>query len=90
MRGDSGGPVDVRAEQPLRASTERLPLTRACGEQLRARRQAVGLSTGALADRCRVSVSTISKLELGRGGEPGLRMILIVYDGIATWAGSGE
>jgi hypothetical protein len=30
-----------------------------------------------------VSVSTISKLELGRGGEPGLTMILIVCDGLA-------
>jgi transcriptional regulator with XRE-family HTH domain len=60
-----------------------LALIRAFGEHLRARRQAAGLSTGALAERCRVSVSTISKLELGRGGEPGLTMILIVCDGLA-------
>jgi hypothetical protein len=81
--GGSGDPADARAEQRLRASTERSALTRAFGEQLRARRQAAGLSAGALADRCRVSVSTISKLELGHGGEPGLTMILIVCDGLA-------
>lgn len=76
-------PADARAEQRLRASTERLQLTRAFGEQMRARRQAAGLSAGALAERCRVFVSTISKLELGRGGEPGITIILIVCDGLA-------
>ena len=81
--GGSGDPVDVRAEQRLRAVTERLGLTRALGEQLRARRQAAGLSAGALADRCGVPVSTINTLEPGRGGEPGLTMILIVCDGLA-------
>jgi transcriptional regulator with XRE-family HTH domain len=81
--GGSGDPASATSEQRLRASTERLALIRAFGEQLRARRQAADLSTGALAERCRVSVSTISKLELGRGGEPGLTMILIVCDGLA-------
>jgi transcriptional regulator with XRE-family HTH domain len=79
----SDDPANATSAQRLRASTERLALIRAFGEQLRARRQAAGLSAGALAEGCRVSVSTISKLELGRGGEPGLTMILIVCDGLA-------
>jgi DNA-binding XRE family transcriptional regulator len=79
----TGNPGDVAAERRLRASTERLALIRAFGEQLRARRQAADLSVSALAARCRVSPSTISKLELGRGGEPGLLAILILCDGLA-------
>ncbi|MBA3808223.1 MAG: helix-turn-helix domain-containing protein [Solirubrobacterales bacterium] len=81
--GGTGDPLDVAAERRLRASTERLALIRAFGQQLRARRRAAHLSVSALAARCRVSPSTISKLEAGRGGEPGLVAILIVCDGLA-------
>lgn len=80
--GSTGDSSDVAAERRLRASTERLALIRAFGEQLRARRQAAELSVNALAARCRISPSTISKLELGRGGEPGLLAILILCDGL--------
>ena len=79
----SHDPLEVAAERRLRASTERLALISAFGQQLRARRRAVDLSVTTLAARCRVSPSTISKLEAGRGGEPGLLAILIVCDGLA-------
>lgn len=79
----TGDPLDVVAERRLRASTERLALIRAFGQQLRARREDTGLSLSALAARCRVSPSTISKLETGRGGEPGLHTILILCEGLA-------
>lgn len=81
--GRTGDLPDVAAERRLRASTERLALIRAFGDQLRARRQAADLSLSALAARCRVPPSTISKLELGCGGEPGLLAILILCDGLA-------
>lgn len=81
--GGTVDPLDVAAERRLRASTERLALIRAFGQRLRARRRAADLSLGELAARCRVSSSTISKLETGRGGEPGLIAILILCDGLA-------
>jgi predicted transcriptional regulator len=87
---DEGGALDpvapTRAEQRLRVVTERLALTHAFGEQVRARRKAADLSMRGLAERCRVPVSAIGTLEAGRGGEPGLMMILIVCDGLAITA----
>jgi transcriptional regulator with XRE-family HTH domain len=69
------------AEDRLRAATERMELTRAFGERVRDLRRAAGLSATQLADNCRLSPSTISKVELARG-EPRLSLILTLCQGL--------
>jgi transcriptional regulator with XRE-family HTH domain len=71
------------SEDRLRAATERLELTRAFGEQVRGHRKAANLSVKGLAKRCHVPPTTISDLELGRGGEPRLSLILSLCAGLA-------
>jgi transcriptional regulator with XRE-family HTH domain len=71
----------VTSESRLRVASERVALMRAFGEKLRELRVARGLSPRELAGRCRISPSTISKTELGRG-EPRLSLILILCDGL--------
>jgi transcriptional regulator with XRE-family HTH domain len=71
----------VSGESRLQAATERMALTREFGKRLRELRVAAGLSRAQLAERCRVSQSTISKSELGRG-EPRLLLILILCEGL--------
>jgi transcriptional regulator with XRE-family HTH domain len=71
----------VSMESRLREASERTVLVRAFGERLRALRVAAGLSPSDLADRCRLSASTISKAERGPN-EVSLRMILILCDGL--------
>ncbi|MBA3808916.1 MAG: helix-turn-helix domain-containing protein [Solirubrobacterales bacterium] len=68
------------SEAHLTAAAERLKLKRAFGAQVRARREAANLTSSGLARRCRLSESTISKLELGRGGDPSLSIILILCE----------
>jgi DNA-binding XRE family transcriptional regulator len=71
----------LAGESRLRAASERIAPTRAFGARLRELRLAAGLTPAQLADSCRVSPSTISKAELGRG-EPRLMLILVLCDGL--------
>jgi transcriptional regulator with XRE-family HTH domain len=71
------------SEARLNVATERLRLIDAFGEKLREHRKAAHLSETRLAERARLSVSTISKTELGRGGEPSLSLILILCEALA-------
>jgi transcriptional regulator with XRE-family HTH domain len=72
------------SEAHLTAAAERLELKRAFGAKVRARREAANLTSSGLARRCRLSESTISKLELGRGGDPSLSIILILCEVFAV------
>ena len=65
------------------AAAERLELKRAFGQRVRGHRRAANLTVGGLAKRCRLSESTISKIELGRGGDPSLAIILILCEAFA-------
>jgi len=71
----------VPSESRLLAASERMELSRAFGRKLRGLRTAAGMSIPQLADRCRISPSTISRAELGRG-EPRLSLILFLCDGL--------
>jgi len=71
------------SEARLNEAAERLELKRAFGAQVRARREAANLTAAGLAKRCRLSHSTIAKVEAGRGGDPGLWIILILCDAFA-------
>jgi DNA-binding XRE family transcriptional regulator len=74
-------------EARLRSASERMMLTRAFGEKLQHRRVAAGLSRAQLASRCRISPSTVSKIELGQS-EPRLSLILILCDGLDLTPGT--
>ncbi|MBA3808528.1 MAG: helix-turn-helix transcriptional regulator [Solirubrobacterales bacterium] len=68
------------AEARFDAAAERLELKRAFGAKVRERRTAANLTSSGLARRCRLSESTVSKIELGRGGDPSLQIILILCE----------
>jgi transcriptional regulator with XRE-family HTH domain len=76
-------PEVVKAESRLRAASERMMLTRAFGVALRDLRLAAGLTRARLAGKCRISSSTLRKIEVGHG-EPSLLMILILCDGLGV------
>jgi transcriptional regulator with XRE-family HTH domain len=76
-------PEVVTAESRLRAASERMTLMRTFGEKLRDLRVAAGLNHKQIAHKCRISPSTISKIELGRS-EPSLSLILILCDGLSV------
>jgi ribosome-binding protein aMBF1 (putative translation factor) len=85
-----GGAIDVSSEDRLRAASERAALLKAFGARLRTLRIASGLSPGELAEKCRLSRSTISKAELGQY-ELRLSLIVILCDGLGccratSWA----
>jgi len=64
-------------DQGADAVAEMFELRRAFGAAVRDRREAANLSAARFAKRCRLSKSTINKIELGHGGDPGLSLILI-------------
>ncbi len=73
------GAADGRGvEGRLLAATELMMLRRAFGVRLRELRHATRVSPSRLAQKCRVAPGTIKDAELGRGGEPGLALILAV------------
>lgn len=59
------------------AAAEMFELRCAFGGAIRGRREAADLSVARFAKRCRLSKSTVNKIEQGHGGEPGLSVILI-------------
>jgi transcriptional regulator with XRE-family HTH domain len=71
----------VSSEDRLRAARDRLTLLEAFGARLRALRMACGLSPRRLAEKCRLSTSTIRKAERGRY-EPRLCVLVILCDGL--------
>lgn len=68
----------MSGETRLRSATERIKLRRAFGERLRELRLAEGFSPSQLDRECRLVPGTIADAEHGRGGEPGLLLILAV------------
>jgi transcriptional regulator with XRE-family HTH domain len=70
----------LMSEARFNAAAERLELKHAFGEKVRERREAANLSVARLAKRCRLSHSTIAKIEAGRGGDPSLWIILILCE----------
>ena len=81
----AGGLLRVSSPVRLRAERERLALLEAFGARLRALRIAAGISPGHLAEKCRLSPSTIGKSELGRY-EPRLTTIVRLADGVGCSA----
>jgi ribosome-binding protein aMBF1 (putative translation factor) len=73
--------AEAGSDRRLRAASERMMLMRAFGQTLRQRRLAAGLTPSRLAQKCRVSPTTISKAESGIS-EPHLSLILILCDGL--------
>jgi transcriptional regulator with XRE-family HTH domain len=65
-------------EGRLLAATELMILRRAFGVRLRELRHATRVSPSRLAQKCRVAPRTIKDAESGRGGEPGLALILVI------------
>lgn len=75
------GMLRVSSRDRLRADSERLALLEAFGARLRALRIAAELSPALMAEKCRLSTSTISKAELGRY-ESRPSTIVILCDGL--------
>jgi len=80
-----GGSLAVSFRDRRRTASE-LIMLEAFAARLRALRTAAGLSPGALAEKCRLSPSTISKAELGRY-DPRLCSIVILCDGLGCTPG---
>lgn len=72
------------SEARFNAAAERLELKCAFGDAVRSRREAANLTVAGLAKRCRLSQSTIGKIEAGRGGDPSLSIVLILCEAFAV------
>lgn len=66
----------------LAAATDRMILRRAFGAGLRELRRTARVMPWRLHQKCRVALGTIKEAELGRGGEPGLTLILAICNAV--------
>jgi DNA-binding XRE family transcriptional regulator len=65
----------------VRASTQNLPLMRAFAAELRARRNALGVSQEELAHRCGVNRTFVAKMEVGQN-QPSLTVLMKISEGL--------
>jgi DNA-binding XRE family transcriptional regulator len=65
----------------VRASTQNLPLMRAFAAELRARRNALGVSQEELAHRCGVNRTFVAKMEIGQN-QPSLTVLMKISEGL--------
>ena len=65
----------------VRTSTQNLPLMQAFAAELRAQRNALGVSQEGLAHRCGVNRTFVAKMEIGQN-QPSLTVLMKISDGL--------